>query len=531
MSRATLLLLGALLLLPAAAAVGTHETRGRLDAPDGVAARGQAHLRGEGILELGGDADLRVAFARLVSGTLEDRTRDRVHLGLHPEVNEASASAPRSRPTSLPPAGEGRIENVRCGARCLVAVYALPGEGLVGASGFLDHAFAPAADARNVSTSTPGQGPESQFRYELPAGTLDVTDDAFRDARPTASGRIGLVLRDATFDLVTEDGARTVDARWSTETTRAVAGQPVMVRHHARHVVLVLDAAALDVAPGAPFRLGYPAGLHATLDGALAAGGATGTVTVGGTRHAVEREDVLLDGAFGVTLGGDAPGLLDGAGAVSAAVEGRATRVVIAGVDVAPALPAEAAAAGGGVLAALAATLLGRWVVLPLFHRLGPSDVLRNGNRRLVYETIRARPGISVVELVAAVGLTRILVRHHLRMLEAHRLVRATVWRRRRTYALAGEGEGQAACELKDPTRRRVAAALVRAGRATQKDLALGLGLSQRLVSYHLARLDAASLVRTEGRNPRAYHATDALVRAVAREEGDAAAARGATAA
>jgi predicted transcriptional regulator len=121
---------------------------------------------------------------------------------------------------------------------------------------------------------------------------------------------------------------------------------------------------------------------------------------------------------------------------------------------------------------------------------------------------------------VGAVGLSRVLVRHHLRMLEAHRLVRATVWRRRRTYALAGAGSGLAACELKDETRRRVASAVAHFGGATQKDLARALGLSQRLVSYHLARLGDSALVRAEGRNPRVYVGTPALAHALANEEG-----------
>ncbi|HWH08191.1 MAG TPA: winged helix-turn-helix transcriptional regulator, partial [Candidatus Thermoplasmatota archaeon] len=239
----------------------------------------------------------------------------------------------------------------------------------------------------------------------------------------------------------------------------------------------------------------------------------------------VDQEDLRLDGAVHAALGAPSAD-----GARPLAVEGRVGRVLVDGADVTPRLAPPVRDAGGGVLALLALALLGRLVVAPLYHRLGPSDVLANANRRRIYEAVRARPGASVVELVAAVGLSRILVRHHLKMLEAHKLVRATVWRRRRTYAVAGSEAGRAACELKDATRRRVAAALARAGRATQKQLAQELGISQRLVSYHLARLEASALVRAEGKAPRTYVATDVLVLALAREEG-AAAASGATAA
>jgi DNA-binding transcriptional ArsR family regulator len=52
-----------------------------------------------------------------------------------------------------------------------------------------------------------------------------------------------------------------------------------------------------------------------------------------------------------------------------------------------------------------------------------------------------------------------------------------------------------------------VASALARSARATQKSLSEELGLSQRLVSYHLARLEAALLVRGQGRRPRRFAA------------------------
>ena len=506
------LLLATLLLLPLASASAAHEASGWLALADGAALRGGLDAEGAGILEVA-PGEVRVGFGALADGWLVDRTRDRVHLGL-PYAEDASASAPRVANETLPAVGAGRVENVRCGlAACLVALVASPESGALGVRGFVDDAFAPTRQAREVATvGTPQGSADSRWAYDIPAGALAVQSSQLRDAQPWASGRVTLVLSDVVFDLVTEDGRRTVDARWENETTQAAAGQPVQVRHHARHALLLLDDPELAVS--APFRLTFPDGADARLGGALASGDATGALTVAEARRAVDHERVLVEGDFALQLRGDPTG------ALGVAFEGEATRAVVQGASVVPVVAPSAARAGEGLLALLAVALLGRLVVAPLYHRLGPSDVLANENRRGLYETIRARPGVSVQELVASSGLSRILVRHHLGMLEAHKLVRATSWRRRRTYAVAGEGAGRAACELKDATRRRVAHAVTRAGRATQKDLVGTLGVSQRLVSYHLARLEASALVKVEGRNPRAYVATEELARALEREEG-----------
>lgn len=525
--------LAACLLLPVAAASATYETEGRLRMPR-VEVRGSVDLHGAGLLEVevgpsGGDAGLQVDFAGLARGVLVDRTRDKVHAGL-PHAHEPSVTSPESTEDAIAVEGAGRVENVRCGTQCLVALVAEPGEGVLGARGSVDGTLTPTARERVFSTARSPQGYASQLRYVVPAGSVEVEPGRLGDATPWVSGRVVLVLVDATFDLVADGTRTTLDARWWNETTQEAAGRPVTVRHHARHAVLVLDGPALDLAPGARSRLSFPDGVDARLEGTLVSPDASGALTVAGTRHELDHDSVLLEGALAARLGGSPPALVTGAAGFDLEVRGEATRVVVSGASLLPRIPPAAAEAGGGLLALLGVTLLGRLVVAPLYHRLGPSDVLANPNRLRIYEAVRERPGVDVGALVASLGISRVLVRHHLRMLEAHRLVRATAWRRRRTYALAGEGAGLAACELKDATRRRLAAALVRAGRATQKDLVASLGLSQRLVSYHLSRLEGASLVRTEGKNPRVYVATEALVRALEKEEGAVAAAVATTA-
>jgi predicted transcriptional regulator len=523
MLRATPALAFAACLFAPLAAAGGHATEGHLHMDGGVAMRGRLDLQGPGLLEVdrsSGDG-MAVAFAGLVQGVLVERTRDNVHLGL-PGAEEASVSDPQSTSAAIAADGAGRVENVRCGNECQVALSAEPGDGLLGIGGPFDAPLKPTAEDRTFSTTPSTQVSESQWRSVVPAGSVEASAGQFAGAAPSASGRVTLVLADAAFDLVAGGKRTTVDARWWNETTSAVAGQPVQVRHHARHAVLVLDGAGLALAPGARFRVSFPAGADGSLDGALSTADASGVLTVAGKRHDLDHASVALDGLLAMRLEGRHPGPLGGPAALDVGVQGEATRALVAGASIVPRFPASAVEAGGGVLALVGLAALGRFLVAPLYHRLAPSDLLANPNRRRIHDAIRARPGIDVGALVAAAGLSRVLVRHHLRMLEVHGLVRATAWRRRRTYALvgAGAGAGLAACELKDATRRRIALAVARAGGATQKDLSRALGLSQRLVSYHLACLGDSALVRAEGSNPRVYVATPALAHALAGEEG-----------
>lgn len=517
------LALAACLLVPAAAAADAHETEGRLLMPGGVAMSGTVDLQGAGLIELersAGDAGARMDFTGLANGVLVDRTRDKIRLGL-PGAYEPSVTSPEETTAVIAADGAGRIENVRCGNQCQIALSAADGQGLLGARGPMNGTLQPTAQERVFSTPRSPQGwyLSSYWSYGVPAGAVEVEAPRSTELAPWASGRVTLVIVDAEFDLVAGDARRTVDARWWNETTQEAAGQPVKVRHHARYANLTLDGAGLALAPGAPFRLSLPAGANVRLEGVLASRDASGMLAVAGNGHHLDHDSLTLEGSLSAQLVGVPPGLLGDAPAFDVGFEGEATRAVVSGASVVPRLSVSAAEAGGGALALVGLGVLGRLFLAPLYHRLGPSDVLANPNRLRIYDAIRKRPGVDVGALVASVGLSRVLVRHHLRMLEAHKLIRATVWRRRRTYALAGEGSGKAACELKDPTRRRVASAVARSGGATQKDLAHALGLSQRLVSYHLGCLEGSSLVRAQGRNPRVYFATGTLAHALQKEE------------
>ena len=182
-----------------------------------------------------------------------------------------------------------------------------------------------------------------------------------------------------------------------------------------------------------------------------------------------------------------------------------------------PRVLAEVLPAGGAAEAAwaLLALLLGGGPGAWLYTRVTREDALRSPPRRALHGFILANPGAHVAEIARALGLSRVALQHHLRVLEAHGLV---VGRPRgRVLACFGAGrspdeaEVAARVALKDPTRRRVlgAAAAAREAGATQGDLVRVTGISQRLVAYHLARLEAVGLVEGDRGRPQRFRAVE----------------------
>jgi predicted transcriptional regulator len=130
-----------------------------------------------------------------------------------------------------------------------------------------------------------------------------------------------------------------------------------------------------------------------------------------------------------------------------------------------------------------------------------------------VYEAIRARPVRTVAELTRDTALNEIVVRHHVRMLEQHRLVARRPMGRFRAYVAVDGSAGPLPPEaLRDETRRAIAQLLAESPLPlTQKSIAQRCGVSTRLVSYHLARLERDGLAAGNGTTPRLYRAAGAL--------------------
>ena len=284
------------------------------------------------------------------------------------------------------------------------------------------------------------------------------------------------------------------------------------------YALLSLEGAVLSLPEEARLSAYAPAA-RVAFDGQLASSSATGWLVHDGTRRELRAESLILEGEVDAGLLTEdaardacAP---SGAGPLPlrARLSGEASRVVVAGDAVAgrdlpPAVTPAAAAAGAASLALLA---LAGWA---LYTRIGRSKVLENPTRRAIHDAIMESPGVSVAALSARLGRARTVVQHHLAMLAAHRLVVSVDLGSSRGWYLASDPRRLDATAtttraLGSGTRRRVLEAVAAAqDGATQRDVAEEMQLSQRLVSYHLRKLEEAGLVQAEEGRPRRYRAS-----------------------
>ena len=411
--------------------------------------------------------------------------------------------------------GAGALEALRCGPDC-VAVLVAEGAGRVGVTGEgalrvgwtrEPAAYCALASCRNVPPAR---------AVPVPAGTLVARTGegpgALPEGRPAASGDVLLILRDAAAEWAAADGRRVrVDALHRTEPLVGDASRTTQA-----FVVARLRGVAVEADPGAPAAL-HAAALSLRVRGAFSSPSVEGVVTFEGNETRLDGEpfDAAGDLAFEARALAATPIVAEDDSRTRGELSGDASSLR-AGARVAQAPPR--AAAPLGVAAGLAGLAVLAWLAaraaLPLYSRIPRARVLANPNRARIYARLLERPGETVPDLVRATGLAPVVVRHHLRILERHALVtRRADGRRRRYHRLDAAPSPQDVLRrsvLADATRRAVAEALAASPEgATQRDLVERLGLSQRLVSYHLARLEEAGLAWGAEGTPRRYAASD----------------------
>ena len=420
----------------------------------------------------------------------------------------------------------GNLSAFRCADGCIVRlVPVLDGE--VGLAGRVTGAPAVAAHARLAAADVPTPG--GAVRVATPveeawlvaAAAPGAPGYAVPDGAPYARGVARLDLWNVTATRAWDGGAEDVRAGVTrTPQGPAPLGTPLQEEVRVERLTLELRGVLVDAPPGSGAVLAGPT-LDARLDGAAAWPQAEGRVVVRGRETRLDGERLDLVGVLALTVApaGPAP---DAAARVASpptggAFAGEATSVrvdgrelVRAADDVPPAAARTAAGALGiaGLLWLLART--GAWAAL--YSRVTGPRVLTNPNRLAAYELIVSRPGVHVSEMSREMGVGRVVLQHHLRILETHRLVVARAVGRVRTYYPSGGSPdpetARVDAALKDATRARVLAeVLASAEGVTQKELVERTGLSQRLVSYHLARLEGTLLVRGDGGRPQRFSA------------------------
>jgi DNA-binding transcriptional ArsR family regulator len=276
---------------------------------------------------------------------------------------------------------------------------------------------------------------------------------------------------------------------------------------------LRLDAAAITL---------YSEDLLVHVDGLAQFAWAEGRLDVDGAPERVS-DETLLGGRFELrALATD----LERAPSVSWLGAGDIRLVRLGPVpppDSAAAVAATVAAGGAAAVGALA--LLYYWpalkyaataLVMPLYARLPRDRVLDHGGRELVYERVRAEPGISAHRLADTVDFGWSTLAYHLRVLEKNELivsVRDGRYRRffDRESGRYANGRKHLVAVLKNDQTLAIARAVVGEPGVTQKALAQRFALSPSSIHWHVQRLEEARLLARvrDGHHVR-YHPGDA---------------------
>lgn len=426
--------------------------------------------------------------------------------------------------------GPGALHDASCdpGARCEAFLFA-PDDARIVLEGALRGPIEAASVVRSHWAAFADPSERDAFAWRIPEAALQWGDGAagFDIESVRFEGTIGLLLHHADATLDADGGAHSLDTGEKRET---LAGALPAARVTSRFVVLMLEGASLDAAPGlrATFSAAEP---RVHMSGTLRSAEAHGWLRYGDARHDLDGDALRLDGELLLAprsslRAGVVP--TESAFGYEATVEGDVDVVLLAGAP--PPGPLPSAGSGlvaGTVLVGAAAFLL--WLqgasFTPLYSRIGRHDALENDNRRVIFAAVRESPGCSIADLSRKLALPRVVVLHHLRVLETHRYVTRRPGNHRHAYFVAEASPEErvlAALQLlRVPARRRIAEAIANAALPlTQRDLEHATGSSQRLVSHHVRTLlEAGLLCEDEGR-PRRYLAAPTLVAALAPADG-----------
>jgi predicted transcriptional regulator len=463
--------------------------------------------------------------ASLVDGHRITRSIVGAHAG---PVEEGPQSGPADDPIQT---SNATIRSFACQEDCRV-ILVVSGGGRVGLEGNASGRLAtlPLGE-RFCSRECTG---EDAFRRDEPTGAL-VAGPALLGGSPhlLASGRVTLFLKGASAIVETARGNESLDA--TTSRDPAVAPLPPVVYQGVdRHAWLNLTGASVLQGTGPAELLAEKAELD--LQGALASPDASGTLDYAGNQTSFRHQPIRLEGALlldatrSPSAGAPATDALGGA-PLASGVRGDATLVRVGDHETRAAPGASASSAalaariglGGAILAAL--VLLARALLVPLYSRIAPANALANANRARIHALLSDSPGQCPADVSRATGIARVVVRHHLAVLEAQRLIVSRRVEGRLLYLPARRSLDpetlRAKAQLKSGTRRRLAEVVGAAPEGlTQGDIIARTGLPRRLVAYHLRRLGGLGLVEHDGGAPRRYRSSLRLAATLAGPQG-----------
>ena len=148
-----------------------------------------------------------------------------------------------------------------------------------------------------------------------------------------------------------------------------------------------------------------------------------------------------------------------------------------------------------------------QFLFVPLYSRIKKDRVLDNFTRGMIYGFIMSNPGVHYNFIKQKLGLNNGSIVYHLTVLERQELIKSEkVGLYKRFYPLGGTLSENGVMELTD-AQESLLEILRQSPGLTQREIALRMGLSGRVVNYHVGLLQRARLLTLEkvGKVTRCY--------------------------
>lgn len=144
-----------------------------------------------------------------------------------------------------------------------------------------------------------------------------------------------------------------------------------------------------------------------------------------------------------------------------------------------------------------------------LYNRVQREGSFENETRRRIFDQVRQRPGQSIAEIAAVVGVSHSTASYHLERLAEFNLLAATQDGNKMRFFVNGglftEEERRVLAALSNAETRKVLAVILANPGSYRAELTALLQVSSPTVNWHLSRLLAAGLVMEEPRGRNRY--------------------------
>jgi predicted transcriptional regulator len=144
-----------------------------------------------------------------------------------------------------------------------------------------------------------------------------------------------------------------------------------------------------------------------------------------------------------------------------------------------------------------------------LYNRVQREGSFENETRRRIFDQVRQRPGQSIAEIAAVVGVSHSTASYHLERLTEFNLLAATQDGNKMRFFVNGglftEEERRVLAALSNAETRKVLAVILANPGSYRAELTALLQVSSPTVNWHLSRLLAAGLVAEEPRGRNRY--------------------------